>query len=329
MKHLRLITFSTASFIVTAGLVVAACSSDDTVVPGTDAGPVEAGTDVKQPPGEDASTDAPNDNNVDTDAGLTTQNFFRRVAEEVCGALTQCCFGKSDVPDGGAVDGGTYNAGKCVGVYRRVGFESSNIGVDAILPTNVEIDQVKGKECLEKIDKLVCNQTGATLQDVRAACFAAIKGKVTNGADCRTTMECATGLFCNPVGATPDGGAVDAGPDGGAGGTIIGKCAPLRTQGQSCNIFDTGNDDNDSQTNEDACSYRGSGAPPLRCDSYDFGAGAYKPRNQWTCQPTVSNGQGCNFTSWCKDGICNPENGYKCESPLKYFGGPACSFVLN
>jgi hypothetical protein len=316
--------------MVTAGLVVAACSSDDTVVPGNDAGPIEAGTDTKQPPDEDVATDASKDNNVvDTDAGLTTQNFFRRVAEEVCGALTQCCFGKTDVPDGGAVDGGTYNAGKCIGTYRRIGFEGSNFGVDAILPSNVDIDQVKGKECLDKLDKLVCNLPGATLQDVRAACFGAIKGKLTAGQDCRSSMECSTGLFCNPVGATPDGGAVDAGPDGGLGGAIIGKCIVLRTVGQSCNIYDTGDPDFDSQTNEDACSNRQSGTPPLRCDSYDFGAQAYKPRNQWTCQPPVANGQGCNTTVWCKDGICNPDNGYKCESPLLYFNGAACNSVVN
>ena len=326
MNRLRLLVFTSTSVLSLGGLILGACSSDDTIVPGTDSGDLDAGGGKDSPTANqdgNVPTDAPDDRGPDVktvgDAGLNPQNFFGLVASKICGSLARCCYGNANVADGGAVDGGTFAGGRCGDLYRRIGFEGSSSGIEVSLLANVEIDQAKAVACLDKLDALACSQTGATLQDARAACFDAVKGKLAANTPCRATIECGPALFCNPP--SPDAGSADGG--------IAGTCTPLRAQGQNCSIHERGNDDEESQLNEVACSYRGGGAPQLRCDSYDFVAQAYRPRSQWTCQPTVANGQGCNTSVWCKEGVCNPDNNYTCQSPLPYFNQYVCGGFID
>ncbi len=332
MKNLRLVAFLGGSFFVSSAMVLAACSSDDTVVtvtpdsgtPDTGGGKDTGTPDTSQP---DAQTDA----NPPIDAGLKLDTFANTVANALCNTLTRCCFGKNNVPEGGAIDGGTFDRPECVALYSDLGFENSLVGEDAIAKGNVALDQAKGKDCIDKINALTCNLTGAELKTARAACFGALVGKVAAGQPCRASMECAPGNFCLP---DSDGGVVDAGVLDGGGGTIIGKCAPLRGQGGNCSIVVTGNpgsneEIDDSIRGEEACSYRGGGDTNLRCDSYDFDNAEYRPRDQWTCQPPVGANAGCNTTVWCSDGICDPTSDYVCKTPVEYFTQSACGAHTN
>ena len=92
---------------------------------------------------------------------------------------------------------------------------------------------------------------------------------------------------------------------------------------------ETGNDEVDSTASEIACSWRGGGDPSLRCASYESTTGSYKAdRSTWTCEPTVANGEICNTTVSCADGICDPGDDFDkfvCEPVLTYFNKFACS----
>lgn len=333
MKNLRLVAFLGGSFFVSSALVLAACSSDDTVVTvtpdsGTDAGP---GKDTGTPDTNVPDTNVP-DTNPPFDAGLKPETFANTVANALCNALTRCCFGQTNVPEGGALDGGgTFDRPECIALYTDLGFENSLVGEDAITKGNVTLDQAKGKECIDKINALTCNLTGAELKTARAACFGALAGKLAAGQPCRASLECAPGNFCLPDGdaGVIDGGALDAG-----GSQVIGKCAALRGQGGNCSIVETGasgsNEEiDDSIRGEEACSYRGGGDTNLRCDSYDFVNGVYRARADWKCAPMVGASAGCNTTVWCSDGICDPTSGFVCKSPVDYFTQASCGAHTN
>lgn len=337
MKNFRLFVFISSSLTLSAAFVLAACSSDDNVVTvtpdsgGSDTGP--GGRDGNVDTDSGGEKDAGTDTGSNTDAGLKLDTFAGTVANALCNTLTKCCFGSANVPDGGAVDGGNFNRGKCLDLYSDLGFENSLIGSDVITLGNVTLDQTKGADCLAKINALTCDLTGANLKAARAACFGALSGKLAANQPCRSSLECAPGNFCLP----------DADAGAGDGGTpVIGKCAALRGSGGNCSIVDTtggcaggdtqcvyDNSINDSNLAEDACSYRGGGDTNLRCSSYDSANDVYRSRDQWTCQATVANDTGCNSTVWCSDGICDPTANYVCKSPAKYFTPASCNtFVM-
>jgi hypothetical protein len=337
MKKLRLYVFASSSLILSAASVLAACSDDDvaaTIPPDGGGGTDGGGTDSSKVDGSDTE-DGGKDSGPDSafDAGLKADTFAATIANSLCNTLTKCCFGNANVADGGAVDGGTFDRGRCVDIYSDLGFENSLLGAEALTKGNVALDQAKGADCLAKISALSCSLTGADLKATRAACYAAIIGKVAAGQPCRASMECAPGNFCLP---DADAGA----GDGGAGSTVIGKCAALRGNGGDCSIVDTTADCadpqctydrsvNDSNVAEEACSYRGGGDTGLRCSSYDPGTDTYNARNLWKCTATVANESGCNSTVWCSDGICDPTNAYVCKSPVNYFTPASCnSFVI-
>jgi hypothetical protein len=318
-----------------SALVVAACSSDDGTggVTTPDGGGTDSSRDNNLPdtgPDLDGNTqDSGSDSGFD--AGLKLDTFAETIANELCNTLTRCCFGSASVADGGAVDGGHFNRGRCLDLYSDLGFENSLLGSDALTKGNVTLDQSKGADCLAKLKALSCSLTGAELKTARAACYGALAGKLTATQGCRGSIECAPGNFCLPD--SLDGGV---GPDAG----VIGKCAALRGSGGSCNIRDTtgdcadsnciyNNSVSDSAEAEEACSYRGGGDTGLRCNSYDPGGDVYRARTDWTCQPTVANDTGCNSTVWCSDGVCDPTAGFQCKSPVTYYTPAACnSFVL-
>ncbi|MBN9166035.1 MAG: hypothetical protein BGO98_21220 [Myxococcales bacterium 68-20] len=317
MSKLHLFCYVSLATLGLTGALVA-CSSDDTIITNNDGGPnptADAGVPDAEP-SDDAGPDV-------TDAGLKVETYAEQVADTMCNALTRCCFGNANVPDGGTVDGGESGSGvfdraECLGLYSRLGFENANVGLSTTTK-NVVVNQAKGADCIAKINALMCNLDGASLKAIRSACFEALEGQLKSGEACKTSLECASGLFCLPG----DGGVVVA--DGGSNGT----CAPLRTKGQPCSLQETGNDEVDSTASEIACSWRGGGDTSLRCASYESTTGSYKAdRSTWTCEPTVANGEICNTTVSCADGICDPGDDFDkfvCEPVLTYFNKFACS----
>lgn len=315
MKNLRLVAVVSVSCAFVAAVPLAACSDDTSVTPTTDAGTTDGPT-----PGDSALDtnvpDAPPDSPPDTgtaDAGLTIANFADTVADRMCSALARCCFGNANPPDGGA-DGGSFDRAKCQTVYSDLGFENSSNGHALFTGGKVTLDKQKGADCLAKIDALACMLSGPALQDIRTACFAALSGTATAGQACNQSVECASGLFCNPT--QPDGGS------------FAGTCAPLRTAGQKCGVFTAGKPETTSIKSEEACSYRGGGTPALRCDSLDPTGQVYTDPSTWTCKAPVANGQPCNTTVWCASGICDPDT-FVCTSPAQYFSKYSCAATIK
>ncbi len=295
MKKLRaLALISIPTFFSLAGLLVA-CGDDDTVVTG------DGGVDGTSPDAQ-PDTEVPE---AGPDTGLdagpppkSVADFAAQVETALCGSFTRCCFGDANLADGGAVDGGRYDANECGRLYKGIGFEFSSTGHELVDGGEAAIDGAKALACLDRIKNLPCALTGPEMTAARATCFDAIVGARTTGQPCEGSIECAKGNFCDPDGGT---------------------CAPLRGAGGACSIFDTGSDERDSVRSEEACSWRGSGDTQLRCDSYNAETGVYRARGDWKCQPQVEADAGCNSTVWCKDAICDAFDGYYCKSPVEIF----------
>lgn len=301
MKKLRLYAFGSTFMFVLGTSLLGACG-DDTVVSITDAGS-DGNTST-----DGSTTDAPNgdgsvDSGRDADSAPPPKNAAElavQMESVLCGSLTRCCFNNGNVADGGAVDGGTYNGAACRDLFRGLGFEFSTIGLDKIDAGGVvAIDQAKAAQCLSSISALKCSLESPELVATRTACFDALVGTKAANAACTASVECGKGLYC------------DTSVNGGT-------CTALKPQGGPCGFVDTGNEEADSYVAEEACSWRRSGDTKLHCASYDYGAAVYKPRNQWTCEPAVNVGDGCNSTVWCKDSICEFPS-FVCETPNQYF----------
>jgi hypothetical protein len=302
MKKLRSFVLVSIPTLLFGAVLVLACGEEETVTlePGRDA---RADTSPVQPDGG-GGTDA------DLDAGLkadvvtpqTVAEFALQVDNQLCGALTRCCFGNGSLAPDAAVDGGRYDRAECSRIYRNIGFEFSSTGVNLVDGGEALIDKTRAAECLAEIQLISCNLSGPDMTRIRAKCFESIVGTRTSGQPCEAAIECGKGLFCDQ-----DGGV----------------CAPLRGDGGPCSIYDTGDAsaalELDSVRSEEACSWRGSGDTKLRCGSYDGGSAEYVPRSEWRCQPQVGLDQACNSTVWCKDSICDINQGYVCKSPVTIF----------
>lgn len=305
MTKLRSLALASLAFSAALSAFVIACG-DDTGLAGPD---LDGGTDATTTvdtgpgPGDGGGTDA----KPDVAPPKDVNEFKLQVAAALCSSLARCCFGNANVPDGGAVDGGTYNGSKCEDLYRDIGFEFSSTGASFVDGGEAVVDDAKSVACLTTVANLSCSLTGAEMSAARKTCFEALVGKGATGTKCEAAIECAAGNFCDPDGGT---------------------CAPLRGDGGACAIFNTGNDEVDSVRSEEACSWRGSGDTQLRCDSYDWTNFVYRPRGEWRCQPQVQQDAGCNSTVWCKDAICDPFDGYYCKSPVEIFTN-YCGRVLN
>lgn len=311
-KQLRLFALAAlVSSFALAGLV-AACG-DDTVVT------IDGGTEA----GADSTADVYTPDTGATDSGtpdvITVPDFVGQIENALCGSLARCCFGNADLADGGAVDGGTYNGGRCLAAVKDLGFEFSSVGAQYIDGGTVVIDPTKATECATLLKGLACNLPASALRTARAACFAAFVGKHTAGQACIESIECPTGHLCDP---TADGGT----------------CQPLRGDGGSCAVYplpDGGDEIVNAVKNEEACSTRGGGDTNLHCLTYDPNSDAtappnyYLPRDQWKCVPNVGTDAPCNSTVWCADGICETrEAAYVCKNPVEYFA-TQCAAVIN
>jgi hypothetical protein len=290
MKNFRLLALLCGVVAVGTAGVLVACSSEDTTVTPTE----DAGADVVKPPvdsGPETSVDA-------GDAGVKLETFPEQLANALCRSQSRCCFGNPNLDGGSPVDGGTYNRDRCQSIGKLLGFETSSAGFAKARPANVVIDQAKGVECVAKVDALICNTPGSVLADVRSACFNAFQGQLAAGQDCLASVECKKGNFCTST----DGG--------------LGKCTALRAADAAC-----GDWTDDVNKAEEACSWRGGGEPGLHCETFDLDSGLYTDAGTWTCKPSVANGQPCNSSVWCAQGLCDPtNNAYVCTDPLPYFG---------
>lgn len=322
MKSLRVFTLAAGSVALAFASFVVACSSDDTVAT-VDAGPDSSTPETSRPDADvedggvqDAKADAPT-----PDAGLKLDSYANEVANALCDALTKCCFGQTNVPEGGAVDGGTFDRPECVALFKEAGFDSSLYHSAALTAGNVTLDQAKGAECLTKIRGMDCNITGANFKAIRSTCFAAVTGKLAANQPCRASIECAPGHYCSPD-------QPDAAPTG-VGTTVYGKCAPLKASGQNCSIMETSQGNFlDGLYGDEACSYRSGG--DLHCDNWDDVNNDFAPRNQWTCAAGAANGEPCNASVWCADGLCDVASGaFTCKSPHQFFSGDQCAAHVN
>lgn len=318
MKRLHLLVAASTMSVLLTGVLVA-CSDDDTIVT-NDAGPDANTSDSGTP---DGATDSGGDG-AEADAGFTVETYADKIADTLCNALTRCCFDDPSVDHDAGVDGGDAGAGafdrnRCLSIYETLGFENSNSGLN-VTRQNIKVNQAKAAECVAKVDALACNLDGPTLKTIRAACFEAFEGQVQAGGACKTSLECATGHFCNP--ANPDGGAGDGG--------VFGTCTELSDIGESCGMFNTGDGDqeqaSDSYAAEVACSWRGGGNTGRSCASYT--AIGYKPRSEWVCQAGVGNGEICNTTVSCADGVCDPQD-FTCVPVLEYFSTNVCKSYIK
>jgi hypothetical protein len=306
MKKLRFLAGCTAVLIGGLG-VLAACSDDDTDVAPTDNAD---GGDANVKPDGSPPLDAGGDTTVDAppfDAGLKLDTYPVQVADGICRSYARCCFNNANLEAGAPVDGGTFDQTRCLDVFRRFGFESSNLDFDLVDGGNVALDQKAAADCLTKLGALSCGAlTAAEFQAARALCFSAFQGTLAAGQACKSSIQCGAGLFCK----TGDGGA-------------SGTCEALRPADAGCGDFTS-----DTVRANEACSYRASGKPDLHCDVYDFTKFDYRDAGDWKCVPGVANGKGCLFASWCASGQCNPQD-LMCEDPLPYFSANSCKFYVK
>lgn len=327
MKKLRVLSLAAGTLALALVSFVAACSSDDTAAtinPVPDGGTPDTGG------GKDATVDEDGDipdakpDAPAADAGLKLDTYANEVASALCDALTRCCFGQTNVPEGGALDGGgTFDRPECISVFKEAGFDSSLYQSDALKLGNVTLDQAKGAECVQKIRAMSCSITGAEFKTIRTTCFAAVTGKLAANQPCRASIECAPGNFCAPD-------QPDAAPTA-VGTTVYGKCAPLKTSGQNCSVMETSQGAlADGLFGDEACSYRSSGNTGLHCDNWDDVGGDFAARADWKCAAGAANGQPCNASVWCADGLCDTASGdFTCKSPQQFFSGTQCAAHVN
>jgi len=315
-----------------AGLI--ACGDDDTATtPGADAG---TDTSVTTPDtGAGMIPDAGSDVAVGEAPDAAAVSSFRaKIDSALCSTVTRCCFNDPNLADGGAVTGGHYNAASCSASVDPLGFENSNVGLDAVDQTKLSVDPTKAVDCLSKINALTCDLPGAELAAARAACFGAVIGTTPNGGACTASMACLTGSYCKPTETD---------------GSFAGMCAPLAGANGLCATFPfagtVGTDAEiaNAKKSEEACSTRGGGDTALHCNSYNpdlvsppegqpgYNPNLYRPRADWKCVPTEAIGNGCNSTVWCANGLCDPSNNnFVCTTPLQYFQtSGACTAVVT
>ena len=307
MKNLRLLAIGSLSVVLFASGVLVACS-DDTTNPTGDAGgpdgfvpPTTDGGDGGGPDAADAAPDV-------LDAGFVLTTFPEQLATAICKSLSRCCYGNANLDAGSPVDGGTYDQAGCIDTYRRNGWDTSNFNTASALDAGaIALDQAKALDCITKVSALTCDLPSSEYDMINAACFAAYKGKIANGAACQSSLECGSTSFCQR-----------------ATSASAGTCAPLRAAGDSCGDFIT--DPTDLNLGDEACSYRASGIPDSHCDSIAaFDGPTYKPLADWKCVANLDVGSSCANTNWCASGICTID--HVCADPYKYFDSTCSSYV--
>lgn len=302
MNKLRLIALTSAGLLVSTGALLVACSDDTSVNPAVDGGGEASTADVTTPDGgggEDAKADA-------FDSGFVVATFPKDLGNALCDSLSRCCFGNANVPEGGVVDGGTFNRPSCETFYTQFGLEGSSLGHELLDGGNIELDHGKAADCIAKVKALSCDLSAADFQAARDACFGALRGKLNTGA-CKGNIECSQGFFCK--------GAL--GSDSGAG-----TCTAIQPLGGNCGDFT-----DDPGASDPACSWRGGGDTKRFCEfADDTTSGTLRDAGDWKCAEGLANGSGCYLSTWCKDGICDEATG-ECKTPSSFFANSCAKYV--
>lgn len=242
-------------------------NSPDTFVP-----PADGGTDARDGATADAAdaADAQGDSHVVTPDGSTILSHAQQEIEALCTYTKGCCAGAGVA---------AFDMAKCTALYKDFGFQGDLVGVkdDVLRAGNVLVDTARGAQCYNAIKTLTCkNITAAAYSGAREHCFETLRGTLAANANCRATIECQAGLFCEPF---SDGGTFPS--DGGTGDAgvapIIGRCVAVRAVGATC------------AANEE-CSYRGDGN------------GCSATTSQ--CTGPLANGADCTASGQCTSEIC-------------------------
>jgi hypothetical protein len=286
-KHLAFLgcALVTGTSAFAAGLV--ACGGDDVTALPPEAGPdgtMEASNDATQDStiegsadsgaegGQEAAMDAPADGTEDApdvvlgpDASALLA-YPHAVDVAYCQREQQCCLvpaAQFDV-NGCANQLDTYGGALRTGIYSAV-FGAGNVG----------LNPARAATCFSEIAAFNCGMFAATAYAMAVTdCNSAIVGLIPiDAGGCTSSVECATGAYCN----------VSTGPDAGdAGGT----CAPLLPSGSPCN----------NPTSEQ-CTYLGNGQPPLYCNIVgDSSVGQ--------CTGAKGVDAGCMTNAECLSGLC-------------------------
>lgn len=301
MNKLRLIALTSAGLLVSTGGLLIACSDDTSINPAVDGGGSETSTidTGTVDGGEDAKADV-------FDSGFVVATFPKDLGEALCGSLARCCFGNANLPEAGAVDGGTFDRGKCEGFYRTFGMEGSSLGHGLLDGGNIELDHGKAADCIAKAKALTCDLSAPDFQAARDACYGALRGKLSTGA-CKGDIECSQGFFCKTT----------LGSDSG-----VGTCTAIRPAGGNCGDFTE-----DPGASDPACSWRGGGDTKRFCAFADDTSGTFRDAGDWKCTPGLANDNGCYLSTWCANGICD-DTTFKCATPSNYFASSCQQYVV-
>ena len=250
-------------------------------------------------------------NRIATHGGTVTtlSGFKDEVSNALCARVASCC--------AAATPAYSLDSAACHAVYDKLGFEATARGMLVASPAKVTVDEAAKATCLSEISNVAdCSISSATLKTAVGDCIAALNGSVAIGSACAATIECAGTSVCekNAAGA--------------------GKCAALRTAGQSCQMLYTtgGNVGLRDNLAQDLCSKRGGGQSALFCDGYDFVAGAYRVEATWTCSAAKGLGAGCNSDPYCGSLVCAPygdPNQFTCVANTMFVTPTLCTAFSN
>ncbi|HEV3193501.1 MAG TPA: hypothetical protein VGY54_23495 [Polyangiaceae bacterium] len=196
-------------------------------------------------------------------------SFSDTLASVACSHIRDCC----------GLTASNFDMTKCANTFSAQ--NGGWLGVGQVVPFfdggNVAYDQTVACQCLVATSSYNCGTVSQTdFTTLQSTCFAAVGGTAPANGACKSSYECAPGLYCAPVG--------DSG---------TGACMALVTDGGDCSsVFPS------TEAKDFACSYRRNPTPPLECDT-----------TSKTCAPRSPTGSPCNRSAVCTSNRCLFANG--------------------
>jgi len=292
MRHHRIAVISAAIAAASAGtMIIASCTGDDGFLYPDAGADATLPRDVSAPDGNlpvaDGGADARDaadaadardaadaadaaDAHVVTPDASTILTHAQQEIEALCQYTKGCCASAGQA---------AFDLAKCRALYQGFGFQGDlqNVRDDILRGGNVLIDTSRGAQCYSSIASLACkNISAAAYAGARAHCFETLRGTVAANGNCRGSIECQPGLFCEPF---SDGGTIPS--DGGTGDAsvapIVGRCVAVKAVGATCGA-------------DEECSHRANGNA---CNA---------TTNQ--CVGPLANGADCTLSGQCTSQIC-------------------------
>lgn len=287
--RLRPLVFLTVMLsAASVGTMIVSCTGDDGYTPSDasadvgpkdvlvpDAKPVDAGADVLDAADARDANDAGDasdaaDTSVITPDATVILAHAQNEIEALCTLTRGCCL---------AAGQAQFDMAKCRTLYQGYGFQGDLVTVtDPVLRGGqVTVDTGKGSACYQSIRTLGCkNITSGTYSGALNLCQTTLQGTVPVNGNCRGTVECQTGNYCE---AFSDGGVFpsDSGTGDAAVAPIIGRCRPIKAIGDTC-------------ASDEECAYRLNGNA---CDT---------ATNK--CVGPLANTSACRYSGQCSSKIC-------------------------